>query len=338
MLSSLAACGEQGEPELPAFDPMDKIDIGPQGYRIKGTIAVNAKNEFYHMQHLISGYHNFDLETPPVSVTPVEPSCNMRNLAGDTQVHVIVAPNYDSPALTKEDQITSLSVSQNWVDEESDRRKKKFEKTGKASGRKQPSSMRIRNVVVTEPSRPVFIVVTSRYPTIYNFTVAPYADVEGVMFYSQSEQAAISGLSPEIPVYFQSEEHPNTESCWKRVENKPDETWREHKEAMRLKSASSQKNSRYHLLKPIFSTFAKKVRDDVGYFNDDTLINVGGASYFLIGPAPTMIEQRLPYSPIAGSNVSFMASEHITFGTRKENKRFAENVIAQNTEELIRGK
>ena len=75
-----AAC-TKAEPDLPTFDPLDKIQQS-EGWKVGRSIAVSpgAKTPTaHHVQALTSGLHDVDPETPPIALTAVEPSCQVRN-------------------------------------------------------------------------------------------------------------------------------------------------------------------------------------------------------------------------------------------------------------------
>lgn len=293
------------------------------------------------MQHLVSGYHNYDIKTPPASLTAVQPSCQIRKPANTDGVHVIIARENDSgQQLSEVSQpkpgLFSKTDLETAATEKAERRIKTQKTSGVGYARlEMPNRMSISDIVITESRKPVFVVVAGRYRTHYNFSVAPYAKVSGVLVFTESEVASVSGLAADVPVYFQSEAVPATKRCWTRIENKPDETWKDHKKAMRLTDPISKQSSRYHLLTPIYRKFASKVRSMAGNFSDQELINVGSAKYFLIGPAPTQIEQRIPYSPLAGSHIRYMQSDYVQFGQKKELDTYFHNLVEARVNELM---
>ena len=77
---ALSACGKT-EPDLPTFDPLDKIRKS-EGWKVGRAIAVSpgAKSpNAHHVQAIASGLHDIDFETPPTALTPVQPSCSVPN-------------------------------------------------------------------------------------------------------------------------------------------------------------------------------------------------------------------------------------------------------------------
>lgn len=337
---TISGCIEKKEPKLPTFDPMVKVKQKSQGYSISGTIAVDSNNSFHHTEHLVSNYYNFDTKLPPLSLTAVNPSCSPTKANSGDDVHVIISRGgLRGDDLADIEQPSLIAFSNKDSDDIAQKRAQKYleTQTFKAINQsydKWPQPFAQKNIIITENSKPVYIVLAGRWPTLYNFTVAPYSKVSGVMVYTDSETSAVSGLDPSVPVTFQSALSPHTKSCWVRTENKPDETWRGHKKAMRLKG-KERKNSRYHALEPHYRKFASKIRKDVGPFTDSELISVNSGSYFLIGPPPTMLEQRIPYSPISGSHIRYMESGNIHFGMHDELKDYAYNAIHTKTKKIL---
>ena len=339
---TLSACGEKKEPKLPTFDPMTKVKQKNQGYSISGNIAVDSNNTFYHSEHLLTNYYNFDAALPPASLTAVEPSCNPAKAKPSDDVHVIIARGGRSGnKLANIEQPSLITFANKDVENIAKDRAEKYIKTQTFKAITQsydnwPKTMSQKDIIITESAQPVYIVIAGRWPTLYNFTIAPYAKVAGVMVYSDEGASAVAGLNPSIPVNFQSAKSPQTKRCWVRTENKPDETWRNHKQAMRL-TGRSKSTSPYHALKPHYRKFASKIRKDVGSFTDSELINVQSGSYFLIGPAPTLLEQRIPYSPVAGSHIKYLKADQVNFGMRKDTESYAYDIIHSRTEQILQG-
>jgi len=340
LLTIIGGCGG-GEPALPTSDPSIYAKKRQEGYQVGGNTAVDAKNQFYHMQHLVTGSHKIDVKTPPISITQVEPSCKVKKPAKGTRVHVIMSEGHGrAHSLTKAEQPTLLGISKTRFDLAAKVRAKRYVENGTTNsilGDNGLTSMRQKDIVVTESRHPVFIVLPARYPTLFNFSISPHATIEGVLIYSGDGQAATSGLPESTPVYFQAEKHDKTAKCWVRVQNKPDESWSDYKEAMRQKTPSAKKRSRYHLMVPYHKKFAAKVRRDAGVFSDDRLISIDGGRYFLIGPAPKLMEQRIPYSPVAGSNIKVLATEHLFFGSQEERKSMARKKLDEQAMALANG-
>jgi len=198
--SGLSACGEKKEPPLPTFDPQDKVRQRGQGYAVAGTIAVDSLNNFFHMEHMVSGYHNIDTSTQPASLTAVKPSCSGSQAAAESAVHVIIAREGGrAKKLADIQQPSLITFSSKTVEEIAKDRAEKYLETQTFKGVTQkysnwPRAMGQKDIVITESAKPVYVVLTGRYPTLYNFTVAPYAKVSGVLVYTDEPHAAVADL------------------------------------------------------------------------------------------------------------------------------------------------
>ncbi len=336
----LSACGEKKEPPLPKSTPQSHANKRAQGYDINGSVAVDRDNNFHHMQRLVSDYYNYDLNLPPASIRHVAPSCNGRKSTAEETVHVVIARNGGVREGLRKEELPSLMLITNLVvDEIAKDRAAKYIKTGTFNGVGQkyknwPQKMNRKEVVITESKNPVYVVLVTRWPTLYNFTLAPNVKVSGVMVYSDARQSAVAGLDPSTPVRFLTGDNPATKKCWVRPENKPDSTWTGYKKAKRLKR-SQFGSSRYHLLNDVYKKFAAKIKSDVGRFSDSNLISVHGGAYFLIGPEPRTLEERIKYSPVAGSHIIVTESDDVQLGLKKDLENYAYEIIHTKTKQLL---
>ena len=325
----LGAC-TQAEPDLPTFDPLDKVMTG-EGWKAGRSIVVSPgadSPQAHHVQAITSGLHNIDFKTPPASLTPVEPSCAVTNPGMGGGKYMILGDGWAQfPLLKKNIKIPKLMTFNNDVVNKLGQAKAYATKHGtsvSAATRKMksPSSgMAMKDVFITETSESVVLALAGG--GLYNFHIAPGARLAGVVVYSKTDQAAVAGVPNHVPVEFISKIHPATRGCWTRIQARPDKSW----------SKSMQRSlggtSRYEALKPFWKTFHRRVRKDIGNVPEQNVISVNYAGHFLIGPAPTRYEDRLPYVAYAGKPIRYLAADHAQFGTADDNKKYARELIDQ---------
>ena len=332
----LGACGAKAEPDIPTFDPMDRVQK-QEGWKVEREIAVSPGLDqpvAHHVRAIASGMHNIDFETPPTAMIAVTPSCKVSQPDVSAGKYLIVADGWADFPLMKNVEVPSLMTFSNEAVNalgkaqaehmiEKGQRKKPF-----SSDIGIPSSnMGMKDVFITETSESVVVALAGG--GLYNFHLAPGVRLKGVVVYTgetgynKSMQAAVAGVPEGVPVNFINQKHRATRGCWTRVTRRPDKSW-----ARRLYGRSKD-TSRHELMKPIWKAFERRVRDDLGDLPGKNVISVSRAGHYLIGPAPTRYEDRIPYVAFAGKTIHYSAAEHAYFGIRDDNRDMARQVLDQ---------
>jgi hypothetical protein len=334
----LSGCAKT-EPDIPTFDPLDKVQQS-EGWKVGPAVAVSPGTETpmaHHVQTIASGLHNIDFDTPPTALIPVEPSCKVTKPSTNSGKYLIIGDGSANFSLMKKPKVRSLlTVTQKKA---SHLAKAQVETTlvnqtrsNEVTGRVPlpASSMAIKDVFITQTSEPVAVALTGG--GLFNFNLAPGVRLTGVVVYvgetayNKTDQAAVAGVPAGVPVNFVSEKHPASKECWTRVQARPDKSW-----PKRL-----QGGRRYKALLPHWKTFYRKVRKDIGDVPQKNVISVSYSGHYLIGPAPTRYEDRIPYVAFAGKTVHYMEAEHVNFGTREENNAFARQILDQYYEAQLK--
>lgn len=322
---TLTACKKE-EPDLPTTDPMDKVR-GGEGWKVPRLIAVSPgeqKPTAHHVQSISSGLHDVDLETPPLALVPINPSCIVKNPGMGGKKYLIIGRGNTSFSLMKKPKIPRLMTFNNdalnklgqaqaaSMKSQGVRRTSAMKKVGVSA-----SSMGITDVFVTETSKPVYLALAGG--GLYNFNLAPGVALSGIVIYTATGQAAVAGVPDHVPVNFVSKTHKATRGCWTRVQPRPDDSW----------SRNSRNGLRFNALKPHWKEFKRRVQKDIGMVPPENVISVSSSNHFLIGPPPTRYEDRLPYSAYAGKTIRYMAADQARMGTYEENKDYVRQVVDQ---------
>jgi len=328
---TVGACGKS-EPDIPTFDPMDKIQ-NFNGWKVERAIAVSPGKDApkaHHIQRITSGLHDVDFKTPPKALIPVTPSCRVTRpelssdkylIIGDGRTYFPLMKNPDVPSIItfNTDSVNALAKEQADRLIEKGTRKNAF---GKAITLPE-SSMMMKNIYITETSSSVVVALGGG--GLYNFHLAPGARLKGVVVYTgetgynKSMQAAVAGVPDDVPVNFVSQKHKATKGCWTRVQKRPDKSW----------AKKSQKGERFKAVKPHWDAFFKRVRKDIDRIPDKNVISVAYAGHYLIGPPPVNYEDRIPYVAFGGKTIHYSASDHVNFGTVEQNNAFARQILDQ---------
>lgn len=335
LMSALTAGAcKKSEPELPTFDPMDKVQLS-EGWKVGRSVAVSPGAETptpHHVQAIASGLHEIDFETPPTALTPVTPSCAVKNPGMGGGKYLIIGSGANRFPLMKGTDVPSMMTFENKAlnklgKAQADTMKTKGVRTTSGMGNiaLPLSNMGITDVFITETSETVFLALAG--DGLYNFNMAPSVRLSGVVVYSETGQAAVAGVPDHVSVDFVSKTHKATKGCWTRIQPRPDKSW----------SKNVQKGPRFDALKPHWRKFNNRVRKDIGLVPPENVISVNRADHFLIGPAPTRYEDRLPYTAYAGKSVRFVAADHARFGSSEDNKAYARSVLDQYYEAHLSG-
>jgi len=328
----LSACGGKAEPDIPTFDPMDKIQTS-EGWNVGSAIAVSPGRDTpkaHHLQTIASGLHDIDFKTRPTAMIPVKPSCRVPKPGINSGKYLIVGDGHAKYPLMKKTDVPMLMTFSNQT--VNALAKQQADGMLENGVRKKPltsnialpaSSMSMKDVFITETSESVAVALGGG--GLYNFHLAPGVRLTGVVVYTgetgynKSMQAAVAGVPDDVPVTFISQKHKATKGCWTRVQNRPDKSW----------SKNASKKQRIEALKPHWRTFFRRVKKDIESIPETNVISVSRAGHYLIGPAPTNYEDRIPYVAFGGKTIRYSEEDNVHFGTFEENRVFARKVLDQ---------
>lgn len=329
---TISACGGKAEPDIPTFNPMEKV-LKSEGWKIDTAIAASPGKDtpsLHHVQAIASGLHDVDFKTPPSALIPVKPSCKVTRPDISSGKYLIIGGGAAKFPLMKRPEIPGLVTFSNAT--ASALAKKQANRMADTGRRAKPTATRpslpahnmlMKDVFITETSKPIVVALAGG--GLYNFHLAPGVRLNGVVVYTgetgynKSSQAAVAGVPDNVPVNFISETHKATKRCWTRIQNRPDKSW----------SKSSQKGRRFAALKPHWNTFFRRVKKDIDTFPEKNVISVATAGHYLIGPAPVKYEDRIPYVAFAGKSIRYMDAENVSFGTREQNLAFSRKTLDQ---------
>lgn len=327
----LSSCGKS-EPELPTFDPMDKIQKS-HGWKVGDGIAVSPGKDQptpHHVQSIASNWHDVDFETPPKALIPIKPSCSVTKPSLNSSKHLIIGDGRAKFLLMKNIEPPHLiTLTSEALDKVAEKQAERMLETGIrkkpfASNIELPEySMAMKDIFITKTSEPVAVALAGG--GLYNFHLAPGVHLTGVVVYTgetgynKTIQAAVAGVPDGVPVSFISETHKATKSCWTRIQHRPDKSWRKERNGV----------SRAAAMKPYWEKFHRRVRKDIGNFPDQNIISVSTADHFLIGPPPERYEDRIPYVAFGGKTIHYSEADYVNYGTYKENGAFTRQILDQ---------
>lgn len=319
MLAALGACAEAAEPNIPTWNPHDKVQAS-EGWKVRAGIAVSPGEDYptaHHWQAVAAGTHAINFDTPPASINPVTPTCKAARAEPGSKRYLVVGQGASDYPLIKGGKSrvpVPYSFSEADVDMAVDRHMAhdhsqsvlRFAGVGPDGHARKDVTMLVRDVVVTDLAPSLHLVLASTSGGLWNLELAPGVTVDGVTVYSGDDTVGVAGLSPDTPIRFVTAEHTQTQRCFTRIQARPDESWSLNQEA------------RHAALKPVWRKFFGQVKREVGSIRPENVLSVDYAGHFLLGPAPTTYEGRVPYQGLAGKHIHVAANDHLGMTTLEQ--------------------
>ncbi|MEM7299680.1 MAG: hypothetical protein AAF468_01240 [Pseudomonadota bacterium] len=167
-----------------------------------------------------------------------------------------------------------------------------------------PEGMSVTDVVITDTSQPLYLVLTSQSARLWNIQVARGVKIAHVAVMS-NRHAGIANLAKDIPIEFLT--YKKLKACGVFPLRRPKDHW----SFVRNAKASGDtklinKNIQGHL------KFAKFFRSRFGASPEANAVEVNVASHVLIGDVAPTLEGRVPHKPITGSHVVLTAADNVT--------------------------
>jgi hypothetical protein len=306
-LLALTACNNDGVPSGDAAK-----DVHPETYsvQVRGERLIDKDLKIHWLQEYLAAYAEPTENKRPAAIKTLEKTANCRPpgpRAGSVLAQVLVDHG------TRSSPLYAMSSS------EVDQMTKTFMSVIRSS--RDPDIMLTKtdgmltaiNVIVTETSRPVHLVLAARSATLWNIQKADKAVISGVTLISGAEAAAIANIDPKVPVVALTGAAAKTCGALPAVRpvmeypglkmqifkaNHPE------KELAKMQTAYQAYNG--------FFTSA------FGQSSTDVSVGAQAIDHAAIGPTPATLEERVPFKGYENTTVYITPAALVTFGTQKE--------------------
>jgi hypothetical protein len=188
----LVACGE----DLPKGDPTSSTSLGRFGLRTESHIAVGFDMKAHFLKMLVSGYNAVD-EAKPASIEQVDemPNCIFARPDSNAKIYLLSSRGHRTG-------VGVYTFGQDSVQEKAQVYVNEWRSNGyepKPSTETDSHRMELTNVIVTDTSQPVHIVLGSHSKVIYNFHIAPGVKITGVSLIGTAS-SGVANLPKDVPL------------------------------------------------------------------------------------------------------------------------------------------
>ena len=306
----LAACNS--ESSVPDANPAIpyRVEMWGRSYEPAAVIAENE--QFYWAQQILSEYRNVKSDDIPASVEVLaHANCNFPTPAeGEKLLHAHFSigmqnsPLYWLSEKDLESRVQRIIEGYNIQHSPGVLRSWAAEK----------DEMSMVNVLITDTSQPLYLVLSSSRGIIWNIQAHPDAKIARIAIISEAP-SGIANLPEGTPVtalWGRSAQNCKAlpelmpRKDWPIVANKDDYDAGLHEVLAKYRSRAS--------------TYSTWFRKNFGRGSDDRAIATIGAGNVLFGPLPANKDARFPYTPLAGATLYMAREGHFFPGGEKAYK------------------
>ncbi len=321
---ALAGCSSQET--IPSGDARKTLKARMRGYVSVPGVMITKNAGADWIQKAVSGYRPLQGDDLPSSVksAAIKSGCAMPR--SDRTMHVANVHVGNSPV---------HSPVFAWSKKELKKRTTDFIKKYKRRGDKiKPEgnfgdSMGIVDVVVTETSKPVYLVLQHESSTLFNIHAAQSANIVQIVVIGGTD-AAIANAPDGVPfVFLTGKRAANCKAAPRRM---PRDYWRF---VQNVKGTSNE-----HILDEniaMHRTYDRWFRRNFSFGSETNLVGIEKAAHVLVGPMPANLEMRVPFRPLAGAAVIAARQDHIFVGTKNDYRKKIGSQIKTLAEKAVGG-
>ena len=297
MLLGLAACEEQKVADVPpTSDPGKRARMDVVGMKAKGTrVAIGANGAVHWFKAIASGTHLSPASAFPAQVTRIdaEKRCEFTGPKEGALVSVVnlYGSHTDTQIFPTTKELIATNVER-LIDRSGDKVLMILGKTAIVN----PYEM--VDLVITERSAPLHLVLASADQVIWNFVPAEGVEISHVTLLGKKD-SGVANLPEGVPVT--AFDARMMKKCKIDPAFRPLETWQ-------LRRRSKEHFDKYKLRFARFDAWVRRVHR--GYSNDHK-VDATTFSHVLIGPPPQTLASRVPYRGIGQSHVRMVSKAPI---------------------------
>jgi hypothetical protein len=321
-LATLVGCSDAP----PSGDPAKSLREDTLGYRAPIGVMMGLNEKPYWVQSALAGFRVVADDDVPASIGPI----------GQVNACAFTPPRPDE-VLAKVQLYDSdmdgpvYAFSRKWLGE----RTKKYIDALKAGRDKVPTDpfgarLAVVDVVVTETSKPVYLVIAYGKSALFNLHVAEGARLSRIALIGPGT-AAVANAEPETPVAALSGEA--TASCDVSPRRAPAPHWQLVQNVRQNPDFQADVNK----LSGMHGAFSGWYRRNFGVPSEPDAIGAATTSHVLVGPLPETLEARAPYRSLKGAAVLMTSSDHAFAGALSDFKEEAARLIVEDATRMAGG-
>jgi len=322
LLVGLSACNEEEvvADVPPQGDPGKRAKMDVVGMEARGErVAIGAHDVVHWFQALASGTHLSSPTAFPAQVSRLTPEKRCELPTPKEGAIVSVVNMYGSKTDTQIFPTSNELIAKN-VERLIDRSGNKMLMVLGKTAIVDPYEM--IDVVITEQSAPVHLVLSAAGQIIWNIVPADGAQVSHVTLLGQKD-IGVANLPEGVPIT--AFDARMMKKCKIDPVNKPKDNWR-------LKSRSVKYFNEY---KRRFAKFDNWVRAAHRGYSVDHKVDGVTFSHVLIGPPPQTLGERVPYRGIGQSHVQIVSNAPIEIMERQPYARKIKTIATEKAEQMV---
>jgi hypothetical protein len=191
----------------------------------------------------------------------------------------------------------------------------------------------IVDVVVTETTKPVYLVLTYSFPTIFNIQLAEGARLARVALVGH-DMVGLANVDATVPVSALTGSR--MKSCGVTPVRKPADHWNFVRDAKNDPNNSALSEGLAKNMS-MFYAFSGWYRSTFGDDSEPGAIGASIASHVLVGPLPETLEERVPYKSMEGSRLLLTHNDYVFVATEDEYREKHGEIILKAASELAGG-
>jgi hypothetical protein len=324
LLLSLMGCSE----ELPKGDPATHVSTSRFGLRTDSGIVVGFDMKAHFLQMLVSGYKPVEAEKPAaVEMVSEMPNCIFPRPDTGAKIYFLSSRgHYLKTAIYTFGLAALQEQAHSFVKEW---RANGYEPRPAVGVYNEPVAL--TNVVVTDTSQPLHIVLGGMSRVIYNFQIAPGVKITGVSLLAASH-SGVANLPTDIPLAVLGPT--NVSSCNALPHHKPQSHWQL---AVLARERDANAQTALNRLHDVHKRFSSYFQSNFGVDSESRMIGGEGISNYLVGLAPNDLKLRVPYKSLHGATVRMTRPEKIFIGSHSEYLTRFRDEVRQAAEQLVPG-
>lgn len=303
----LSACSDDGPPD---GDPAALLKKEMRGYRAPIGVMVGLNETAYWVESALAGYRRADAKDDvPAALEFLTPNGGC-NFGAPTKDEVLAKVQIDGSNMKGPIFAASngdiATATQQYIANVQQRGDEAFVPVNRGEGQ-----LGVVDVVVTETSKPVYLVISYSFATIFNIHLADGARLSRIALIG-SATGGVANVDKSVPV--RSLTGRAMDSCEVAPLRMPADHWlfvRNVKENSSLQSYLDRNRSQAR-------AFSNWFRSNFGVGNEPDAIGSSEASHVLVGPLPESLDKRVTYRPLADAIVRLTKNDIVYGGSEDE--------------------
>jgi hypothetical protein len=326
-LLPLAACSD----DIPTGDPQSRVKIDRFGEKLPDEVAAGPGNAKYWAKAVMSGYEHPTYGDLPARVEPLMRTGGCSFPPPKPGAKLALVTTSESPV---DAPVYSIDAAD--IRKRADLYIREWGRKGEAPRAADADSgldgFHIANVVVTDTSAPVHLVLAGWSRVLWNIHAAEGVTISGVAITDQSAHTAIANLPPDVPVSAMTGDQ--AKNCKAIAFRPPGPSW---------STVQRAKGSQNPVDKEIvdnraayYRSFNSWFRNSFGSESETVAIGAERATNFLVGPVPPP-EARVAYRTLRGSQMKITSGGTLVFADIRDAYRNKNDELVRAQAEKLAG-